>query len=350
MLLSLVIAVFVVFSAVRGGRRGLVLEVVELVGLVAAIAVAALAGPTLGNALSVLSDNDNAADAAGKVVVFIVVIVGVALVSRWVRRNDDVMSRPERIADRIGGGVFATIWSLLLVTGVLLLSVTVPGARARTIRPICDSGVARVLIGGSNPLHTAGERVAEFGRPVLLWASQRVFETFTLVHDERLCEELAAGSDEVQRTFRFPAVEPSELTVSSSAEQEVLRLLNEARREAGVAAVEADVPLREVARDHARDMYLRGYFDHDTPECEPRGDTVPAGTCRDPFDRMRAAGIDFDVAGENLALAPTEGAAHTGLLDSPGHRRNMLDPDFTRVGIAVIEGPYGLMVAQEFVG
>jgi uncharacterized protein YkwD len=84
-------------------------------------------------------------------------------------------------------------------------------------------------------------------------------------------------------------------------------------------------------------MFARGYFAHDTPE----------GV--DPFQRMQQAGIVFGIAGENLALAPTLDMAHNGLMNSPGHRANILRPEFRKVGIGVLDGGiYGKMWVQEF--
>ena len=80
-------------------------------------------------------------------------------------------------------------------------------------------------------------------------------------------------------------------------------------------------------------MFARGYFSHRSPEGE------------DPFQRMTDAGIKFRTAGENLTLAPTLQIAHTGLMDSPGHAANILNPNFRRVGIGVMTGGRrGIMV------
>jgi uncharacterized protein YkwD len=98
-----------------------------------------------------------------------------------------------------------------------------------------------------------------------------------------------------------------------------------------------DPQLTAVARNHSEDMLARGYFSHYTPEG------------KDPFDRMRAAGVKFSVAGENLALAQTLPIAHTGLMNSPGHRENILRANFGRLGIGIIDGGvHGLMISQEF--
>jgi uncharacterized protein YkwD len=92
-----------------------------------------------------------------------------------------------------------------------------------------------------------------------------------------------------------------------------------------------------VARDYARDMWQRNYFGHVSPE----GKSVA--------DRLDEAGITFQVVGENLALAPTLTTAHIGLMNSEGHRANILEPDFKRVGIGVIDnGIYGKLFVQIF--
>lgn len=120
-------------------------------------------------------------------------------------------------------------------------------------------------------------------------------------------------------------------------EARMLVMVNRERAEAGLPPLKADAELAQVARAHSRDMFGRGYFSHVTPEG------------RDPFDRMRAGGVRFLTAGENLALARTLPMAHQGLMNSPGHRANILRPAFGRVGIGVLDGGmHGLMVTQKF--
>lgn len=125
--------------------------------------------------------------------------------------------------------------------------------------------------------------------------------------------------------------------IDAAAEVHMLELVNQERARRGLRPLLLDEGLREVARAHARDMLARGYFSHDTPEG------------KDPFDRMAEAGIRFQVAGENIALAPTVELAHRGLMDSPGHRANILNPAFGHAGIGVADGGFhGKMFAQEF--
>jgi uncharacterized protein YkwD len=120
-------------------------------------------------------------------------------------------------------------------------------------------------------------------------------------------------------------------------EAEMLALINEERAAEGLGALEADPELTEVARAHSADMLARGYFSHNTPEG------------LSPFDRIQQAGVPYVVAGENLALAPTLTLAHSGLMNSPGHRANILRPQFGRVGIGILDtGIRGIMVTQNF--
>jgi uncharacterized protein YkwD len=129
----------------------------------------------------------------------------------------------------------------------------------------------------------------------------------------------------------------NEGTVDEAAEQEMFELVNKERKEAGLRPVVFDNALRDVGRAHSLDMFVRGYFSHFTPDG------------LSPFDRMDKVGISYVYAGENLALAPSTSLAMQGLMNSPGHRANILNPNFGKVGIGVIDGGiYGKMYSQEF--
>lgn len=120
-------------------------------------------------------------------------------------------------------------------------------------------------------------------------------------------------------------------------EMQMLELVNQERTKRGIPALKFDPELMRVARMHSDDMFKRGYFSHYTPQRE------------DPFDRMKAAGIKFQTAGENLALGRTLKICHEGLMNSPGHKANILNPSFGRLGIGILDGGiYGLMISQEF--
>ncbi len=127
------------------------------------------------------------------------------------------------------------------------------------------------------------------------------------------------------------------MRVREDLEKEMLILVNNERTKRGLAALQADPEMTKVARAHSRDMFSRSYFSHYTPEG------------KDPFDRMKAAGVSFITAGENLALGQTLAICHKGLMNSPGHRANILNKSFGRLGIGIMDGGiYGLMISQEF--
>lgn len=130
---------------------------------------------------------------------------------------------------------------------------------------------------------------------------------------------------------------PSQLIIDENSEWEMLNLVNRERTKVGLNVLTMDFKLRDVARAHSLDMFKRNYFSHETPEG------------LSPFDRLDKAGIEYRAAGENLALAPSVELAHQGLMNSPGHKANILSPDFNKIGIGTVDGGlYGKMFSQEF--
>jgi uncharacterized protein YkwD len=160
-------------------------------------------------------------------------------------------------------------------------------------------------------------------RPIFMPAFDRLLSKLTIQPGSRDLVKLPF-------TVKHPKPRPD-------LESSMLVLLNDERRKHGLRALQADPEAADVARAHSRDMFERGYFSHITPQGE------------DPFERMRGAKVRFLAAGENLAFARTLPAAHEGLMNSPGHRANILRPSFGRVGIGVVDGGrYGLMITQNF--
>jgi uncharacterized protein YkwD len=120
-------------------------------------------------------------------------------------------------------------------------------------------------------------------------------------------------------------------------EARMLEMVNAERAKAGLKPLRADAEMTQVARKHSADMLAQGYFSHVSPDG------------KDLTDRIRREKLLYLTAGENLAYAPTLAGAHRGLMNSPGHRANILRPQFGRLGIGVLDaGPRGLMVTQNF--
>ncbi len=125
----------------------------------------------------------------------------------------------------------------------------------------------------------------------------------------------------------------------SYEQSRMMELVNAERTKAGLKPLTWDADLARVANIKAKDMVDNNYFSHTSP------------TYGSPFDMMRSFGIQYRTAGENLAGYSSVEGAHNGLMNSEGHRRNILNPSFTHIGIGVQKSPrYGYVFVQMFVG
>lgn len=102
-------------------------------------------------------------------------------------------------------------------------------------------------------------------------------------------------------------------------------LMNWDRQKFGLPALADYEPLLPVVRAHSENMAVNNFFSHTDPEG------------RDPFERMNEAGLTYSLAGENLAMGQMSVFhAHWGLMNSLGHRENILKPDFTHVSVGLV--------------
>ncbi|TVR68730.1 MAG: serine protease [Sphaerobacteraceae bacterium] len=142
---------------------------------------------------------------------------------------------------------------------------------------------------------------------------------------------------EEEASYRVPPTGDSHLDAVEGYESEIMDLVNQERVERGLGTLEFDASLVPVARAHSQEMLELGYFSHVSPNTGTLG------------DRLNAAGVQYLSAGENLAYAPSVGVAHRGLMQSDGHRENILDPSWERIGVGVLSAPDGtIMVTQLF--
>lgn len=136
----------------------------------------------------------------------------------------------------------------------------------------------------------------------------------------------------------IPAPQPPAPGLTAD-ERSMVDLVNQERAAVGLPPLQVDMELVKLARLKSQDMVTHNYFAHESP------------TYGSPFAMMDRAGISYRYAGENLAGAPTVAQAHRALMASPGHRANILNRNFTHVGIGIAKGgPYGYMYTQMFVG
>ena len=314
--IDLLLVAVIILSLMNGYRRGFVHGMLDLAGWVLSLLaclrfyqpVARWLGPRI-DLWSEVWDQPIAFVLIGLLVSIGVHLVGHAALKRLPR---DIQERPVNqvfglLPGLINGLIVAAILSALLMA--LPLS-------ERVSESTRDSYIA-------NRLAVYAEQLEGQLRPVFGEAIGRTLNLLTIRPD---------SDERVTLPFKVATTRPR-----PDLEKQMLDLVNRERLANGLRPLAADPELTEVARRHSADMFARGYFAHDTPE----GLT--------PFDRMHEANVQFLTAGENLALAPTLSVAHTGLMNSPGHRANILRPQFGRVGIGIMDGGMrGLMVSQEF--
>jgi len=214
------------------------------------------------------------------------------------------------------GGFFSFISGLLLVSFLLTMAISLP------LSPFIKKSVSSSKIAKNLTANTQG-----LAKTINSVFGGAVNETLTFLTVE------PKGNESVSLNFKT-----EDFKIDEIAEKEMFNDVNRERTTRGIRALEVgSQALINVARSHCEDMFRRGYFSHYSPEG------------LSPFDRITNAGIAFSYAGENLALAPNNQLAMQGLMQSPGHKENILQPNFGHIGVGVIDGGiYGEMFCQEF--
>lgn len=314
---DIVLLVVLLGAAVDGYRRGFIVHASDVLTLVPAIWLTTGYSAEAADWLVLERDvSPLKARIAAPLAIFVgVQVAGALLVWLLCRRLPEEVrtSRANHVA-----GIFPAVLKFVAYGAIVFAVVAaVPTDRMRAI--MAESHVAPTL--------------ASAGRAMAGWVGFSVDEVVG-----RAFRNLTVSNRPHHETIKIPAVsDPARLRIKSEQEQELLALVNEERKRAGVGPLQVDDELREVARAHSRDMWVRGYFAHQDPDG------------RDAADRVRAARIRYGLVGENIALAPTLPMVHEGLMNSPDHRANILDARYKRLGIGIVlGGSNGLMVTQNF--
>jgi uncharacterized protein YkwD len=167
-----------------------------------------------------------------------------------------------------------------------------------------------------------------------------VFATFAMLAVcIGLCfaQQVSAANQHPQPAPRTMSAEPSPNQAEDfAAERTLLELANQRRREAGAPPLRMDASLSNAARAHARLMVDRQQLSHQF-EGEPL--LMP---------RLLETGLRADRVGENVAYNASVERAFEALMQSPPHRRNLLDANFNSAGFAAFWSNGRLYVVQDF--
>ena len=119
-------------------------------------------------------------------------------------------------------------------------------------------------------------------------------------------------------------------------ESQVVELTNNERQKAGLAPLQIDNLLMDNAEEKSLDMKNNQYFSHTSP------------TLGSPFEQMENNGITYKKAGENIAKGQqTPEQVVQAWMDSPGHRENIMNPNYTHIGVGYVNG--GHYWTQQFI-
>jgi uncharacterized protein YkwD len=311
-----ILVLIVVLSAAAGWQRGFILSFLDLVRWIGSWLAGLGAYKWVSGWLGALTDWT---ETWRNPIAFMIVVVVAGILSQLLGRlllrkvpRDIHLSRTNRLLGTLPGLVNGFV--MAAIASGLLFAMPVSDGLSQRVQ---ESPLA-------NNFAVYADKIENALAPVFDPAIRQTFNRVTTIEP---------GSNElVKLPFKVEHTQPL-----PNLEAQMLEMVNQERTSRGLKPLKADPELTEVARQHSADMFARGYFSHYTPE----------GI--DPFQRMQAADVRFRTAGENLALAPTLQIAHTGLMNSPGHRANILNPNFGRVGIGIMDGGRrGIMVSQEF--
>jgi uncharacterized protein YkwD len=312
---DLAIAVIVLLGAWSGWRRGFLAAASTLVTLAAGLLIAILAHAPVASLLAAHTPVREpwAAPLAFVALVFLTTGVFASLARTTLRRIPYGVGAHG--LNRALGVLPGAIQGLLQAAIVSLILLTLP----------IDSRLTAQAQGSvlAERLAAPASQLEDLLRPIFEPAVQRTMDGVAVAPESQ---------EHVKLPFSVQDARPR-----PDLEAAMLALVNGERTAQGLSALRADPEALETARAHSRDMLANGYFSHVAPDG------------RSPFDRMRASGLKFRAAGENLALAGTLPMAHQGLMNSPGHRANILQPAFGRLAIGILDGGrHGLMITQTF--
>ncbi|HOP79105.1 MAG TPA: CvpA family protein [Armatimonadota bacterium] len=304
--------------ALRGWQRGFLYIAFGLVGLLVSVGVAAFVYTPLTPLLERSGLSHNFAKALAFLAPWVVVqSVFTVIGLKWYKRIP--RGAHKSTANRAAGIIPALIEGLILISLFALLIVSLPSP-AMPREPVLNSTLGR-------PMVEAAAVVSQQASSIFGGAIRDALAFLTV-------EPEPTSTERINLNYKT-----TDVRINRTAEERMLELINRERTSRGLRPLEPDPELQEVARMHSRDMFAKGYFSHVNLDGES------------PFDRMNNAGITYGVAGENLALAPTVDIAHSGLMRSPGHRANILSPEFRSVGIGAIQSSiHGIMFTQNFRG
>ena len=316
-MVDVIIIAIVAYAAYAGSRRGLLLVVMELLSLLLSSAIAVLLYRPAGSLLNFTGLSQPRARIIAFLLIWVIVEVGFSLFVRFVALPKLHNYLGQQVASRVIAAAVNALKAAAIVAITVIAFVDLPIAAA-TKDTVARAVIPKYVL--SSGSHLAASWSQGIGRDI-----SESLSVFIITTDPE-------SQQRIELNFKATAVR-----VDETDEAAMLNLINQERTSRGLNSLKLNTGARAVARAYSTRMLAEGYFSH----LDNDGHT--------PFDRLRAGGVPFGAAGENLALAPNLQRAHNGLMKSPGHRANILSNHYRMVGIGIIDaGTNGIMVTQNF--
>lgn len=312
-----IILLVVTYYVFDGWQRGVVLQLVNLLSFITSLYLAVRFGALVG---SFFVEKFGVPVGWTNVLGYIVVAFAVQLAMNEIGEYS-ASKLPKKLSasyiNHYAGSVVSVITGLVTVTFFLLLILALP-VRGAIKKDIAQSYIGTFLVHMSD------------------WFGGRLTSSLSDITKDAI-KFLTVEPESHQRiNLDLPSLSAS-LSVDGVAETSMISLINRERKSNGLSPLRTDARMTMVAQSKSRDMFEHRYFSHADLEGNNAG------------DRLQDAGIAYTLVGENLAFAPDTDIAHQGLMNSLGHRANILEPRFGRVGIGIIDGGiYGKMFTQLF--
>ena len=319
---DLIVAAVVAALVVRGWFRGFLREALEIAVLVVGMFVVFRLSPVVGSVLAGMANIPyEVARIVSGVILFFVLVIGGALVTRVLSTTLKLVPGATFI-NRLGGALVGFGYAALVV----VLATTLISAA-----PLSDG--MRSSVDDSVGASAVGRRVVEPGgaiqQTVSMVSGERVFAT-VIALQETVGARLAAGTLPIP----LPDVGDASLPPSQLAAQQVFDSLNRARIDEGLDPFGWSADLAVVAVTRADDVYRSGVLALDA----------------DLAASLRAQGVPGTVNTEMVVLAASTEGISEAFTGASAYRDAILDRQYRKAGIGIIDGPYGYMAVQVLSG
>lgn len=261
------------------------------------------------------------------------------------------IDKNKKFAAHLGGALAAAAAAFVLTTGCTPIVPPLPGAVVSEEGSFTDGGETSLII----PEMTDGaEQKSESTTSEA--TTDNLVTTFAASTGKKAADPTRSAARKTQPAAAQETSVPAETTVNSAENSgggvsdgdvqefsdfraRVLSIVNRERAAQGAKPLTENIEVTKIARMKSQDMADYGYFDHTSP------------TYGTPFQMLRQFGISYNAAGENIAKGQkTPEEVMDDWMNSQGHRENILNANFTQIGIGIVQKGGTFYWTQMFVG